>query len=59
MVDIYSFSEEELQLYDNLSHFNLPLYFYFSLVFEKMRDKADARVSAAIWPHPFIHLTAI
>ncbi len=27
MVDIYSFSEEKLQLYDDSSHFNLPLFF--------------------------------
>ena len=46
---------KEPRLDDDLSPYNLLL-FCFSLVFKKMREKADTKVSAAIWPHPFILL---
>ena len=38
----------------DLSHFNKPLFTLFRFSFEKMREKADITVSAAIWPHPFL-----
>ncbi len=39
MADFYVLREEELRLDDDLSPFNLPL-FYFGLVIEKTREKA-------------------
>ncbi len=40
MADFYALREEELRLDDDLSSFYLPL-FYFSLFFEKTREKVD------------------
>ncbi len=55
---LFVLREEELQLDGNLSPFKLLL-FYFGLVFEKTRVKADYSECCCYRPRPFNHLAAI